>query len=108
MNARTVVLSIVAADFAALTAWAIWSQGLVEIFAWVASTPGGILLGVDLLIALSLVTVWMVLDARDRGVNAVPYVLVTLGTGSLGPLLYLVRREWDGQPIHGSARLADG
>jgi hypothetical protein len=32
-------------------------------------------------------------DARDRGVSPIPYVLLTLTAGSVGPLLYLIRRD---------------
>jgi hypothetical protein len=31
-------------------------------------------------------------DARANGVAPLPYALVTLGTGSFGLLLYLIRR----------------
>jgi hypothetical protein len=47
---------------------------------------------VDLTIALSLVTVWMVRDARQRGQSVAPFVVLTLLLGSVGPLLYLIRR----------------
>src|SRR5206468_2922881 len=48
---------------------------------------------VDLTIALSLVTLWMWQDARERGIGVVPYVILTLTLGSIGPLCYLIRRE---------------
>jgi hypothetical protein len=35
----------------------------------------------------------MVRDASARGLNAWPFVLVTLVAGSFGPLFYLVVRE---------------
>ena len=35
----------------------------------------------------------MVADARQRGINAWPFVLITLVAGSFGPLFYLVLRE---------------
>ena len=44
-------------------------------------------------IALSLIIAWMWQDARERGVSAMPYVLLTLGFGSVGPLLYLLLRR---------------
>ncbi len=50
------------------------------------------LLFVDLSIALALITVWMYLDARERGASFLPCVLLTLTFGAAGPLLYLIRR----------------
>jgi hypothetical protein len=35
----------------------------------------------------------MVADARTRGLNAWPFVAITLVAGSFGPLFYLVMRE---------------
>ena len=52
----------------------------------------------DLVIALSLIIGWMWQDARKRGVSAIPYVLLTLGFGSVGPLLYLLRRDATREP----------
>ena len=49
----------------------------------------------DLVISISLVSLWMIRDARERGVSVVPYLLVTLTLGSIGPLLYLFRRAGD-------------
>jgi hypothetical protein len=47
---------------------------------------------VDLVIALTLVMVWMGDDAEQRKVSALPYLVITLALGSVGPLLYLIRR----------------
>jgi len=44
----------------------------------------------DLAIALGLIVSWIVADARVKGRNSVPYVLLTLALGSIGPLLYLL------------------
>jgi hypothetical protein len=35
----------------------------------------------------------MVRDARERGLNPWPFVILTVLAGSFGPLLYLVLRE---------------
>jgi hypothetical protein len=31
-------------------------------------------------------------DARQHDISPIPYVVLTLGLGSVGPLLYLIRR----------------
>jgi hypothetical protein len=55
--------------------------------------PWGVVATVDLLTALFVGVVWMWRDARAKGVAALPYALLTLGTGSLGLLLYLIRHD---------------
>ena len=47
---------------------------------------------IDLCIALLLFMIWMVPDARERGIPFFPYVLAILTTGSVGALAYLVHR----------------
>ncbi len=50
---------------------------------------------VDLTIALSLVNLWILLDCRRRGRTwlFVPFLLMTIMLGSMGPLLYLALRK---------------
>jgi uncharacterized membrane protein YfcA len=44
----------------------------------------------DLVIALSLVMVWMWRDAKNTGRNVWPWIIATLVAGSFGPLLYFI------------------
>ena len=87
-------LSIVLADFLALTAWALAEVGLAGLREAVTFSAMTILLSVDLVLALAVAMGWMVADARRRGRAWAPFVLLTLCTGSAGPLLYLIVREW--------------
>ena len=48
---------------------------------------------VDLVIALLLFMTWMVADTKKRGVAFWPWLVLTLFTGSIGPLLYLSLRD---------------
>ena len=92
MNNKQIALAVVLADFAALTAYVVAQFGIVGLFAAAFANWATTLIMVDLTIALSLVMAWMWQDARQQGVSPIPYVLLTLGFGSVGPLLYLVRR----------------
>ena len=47
----------------------------------------------DLVIALSIFLIWMVGDARERGIGYGKYLLLTATFGSAGPLAYLLHRE---------------
>jgi hypothetical protein len=95
MNKKQIALAVVLADFAALTAYVVAQYGVVGLFEQVFANWATTLVAVDLTIALSMVMVWMWQDARARGVSPLPYVALTLGLGSVGPLLYLVRRAGD-------------
>jgi hypothetical protein len=97
MDWKRIAVLFVLADFSTLTAYAVAQHGLVGIFQLAFANTATITLAVDLLIALSLITVWMWQDARDRGVTPIPYLLLTMTLGSVGPLLYLAR--------HGHARV---
>ena len=92
MTTRQIVLSLVLLAFGAETAFIFYQQG----FGWIPelfATPLSIAIFSDLVIALSLICIWMVTDARERGTTAWGYLVLTLLTGSIGPLLYLIRRE---------------
>ena len=93
MNRKQLLLGIVLADFAAFTAYAVWQFGYVGVFQLALSSWATALVFVDLMIALGLVLIWMMGDSRERGLSFVPYALLTLAFGSVGPLLYLIRRE---------------
>ena len=97
MTGKQWILGAVLIDFAALTAYA-FAQAGVSGFAAAAeslfSSPWGLQLACDFLVALGLVSWWMVADARERGVAAWPFLLLTLTLGSIGPLVYLNWREW--------------
>ena len=87
----TVTLVLIA--FALLTGYAVVSasySGLAELFQ--EANLWTIQLMCDLVIALAITLVWMVRDARRRGMSATPYVVLTCLTGSFGPLAYLLRR----------------
>ena len=106
MNAKQIGLSVLLADFLALTAYAVSQYGYLGFFELIGANVATITIFVDLVIALSLIIAWMVRDARARGVSPFPYVLLTLALGSVGPLVYLIRRLATDAPAHPATSMA--
>ena len=79
--------------FGALTAAALWQHGYWGILAPHFQSFGGGQVLADLMIALTLVMAWMWQDARARGRNVWPWLVLTLVAGSFGPLGYLLTRR---------------
>ncbi len=79
--------------FGALSAVALWQHGYWGIIAPHFQSFGGGQVLADLVIALTLVMVWMWHDARAAGRNPWPWIVATLVVGSLSPLLYLLTRK---------------
>ena len=94
MNTRVVLILVVLIAFGALTGYALYDVGVLGILRAASADSGAIQIFVDLVIVCALACVWMFFDGRKRGLNPWPYVVITLFTGSFGPLLYLLRREW--------------
>jgi hypothetical protein len=93
MSGRFIGLLMVIGGFGVLSALALADVGYFGILEPHFKSWGGAQVFVDLVIALTLVLTWLVPDARARGVNPWPFVLLTLVAGSFGPLLYLALRE---------------
>lgn len=93
MNLSKILLAFVLVDFVAFTAWVTATGGPVgEVLALFSVNPWVVQVFVDLVLALSLVCVWIWNDARSRGANPVPWVLATVFIGSIAPLAYLLAR----------------
>ena len=78
--------------FGLLSAAALWNHGYWGIIEPHFRSFGAAQVFADLVIALTLVTIWIWRDARSRGRSPVPWVVATLALGSFGPLLYLLSR----------------
>ena len=93
MTWKTIALWSVLVDFTGMSFYALSQVGVVG---FIESVSGGGIVSwtifADLMIALGLVCLWMIQDAKARGVSAIPYLVATLLLGSVGPLLYLTRR----------------
>jgi hypothetical protein len=79
--------------FGALSAAALAQHGYFGVFALPFQTFGGMQVLADLVIALTLVLVWMWNDAKATGRNVWPWIIATLALGSFGPLVYLLTRK---------------
>ena len=93
MNRNALILAVVLADFVALSVWALSRVGYIGLFQFQLTSPAGMQVLVDLVLSLSLVMLWMFRDAKERGAAFLPFALITLTLGSIGPLLYLLVRE---------------
>ncbi len=70
MNIKQIGIGLVLADFVALTAYAIWQYGYAAFFDLATMNAITVQVSIDLVIALAIVSVWMVGDARARGASA--------------------------------------
>ena len=93
MNIRKALLWIVLIDFALFSSWVMWDVGYLGIWRAGFASWASLQVLIDLVICAGLICVWMVVDARQRGINPWPWVVATLLTGSLAPLVYLIVRE---------------
>jgi len=93
MSGRLILLLVVIVGFGVLSALAVLDVGYFGIIEPHFRSWGGAQVFFDLVILAILACIWMGNDARERGLPAWPFILVTLVLGSFGPLLYLVARE---------------
>jgi hypothetical protein len=90
---RKLVILAVLLGFGAYSVYAMLQVGYFGIWQAGIANVGALQVLIDLIIICALACTWMLVDARDKGLNAWPFVLITLAAGSFGPLLYLLYRE---------------
>lgn len=93
MNTRQMAAVAALIPFLLLTLYAIVEVGYAGIFEHFIIGPAGWQIFADLVIALVMVLIWLYRDARQRGRNPWPWIVGTLFTGSIAPLLYLSLRK---------------
>lgn len=86
---RALLITVFAA-FSVLSAVAVYHHGYWGIVEPAFESFGAAQILADLVIALSLFLVWMWKDAKAAGRSPWPWIVLTLGTGSFGPLIYLI------------------
>lgn len=89
MISRKALAIILLIPFSVLSIYAVMQVGYIGIFDYHLHSPAGWQVFADLVVALILVLSWMIPNAKKRGRNPVPWVVLTLFLGSIGPLLYL-------------------
>jgi len=92
MSVVRVCLAVVLAGFVTLTLRVLTEQSYGEFVETATANAATGLLFLDLIICLSLASVWMVQDARRHAIAAWPFVLLSAAFGAAGPLSYLIRR----------------
>ncbi len=99
MKLKLLLLYFLLIDFALYSGWVMLEYGYFGI--WRAGFTNAATMQVlfDLAIGCLLICSWILVDARQRGVNAWPWVIATLLAGTLAPLLYLIRREHTKQRV---------
>jgi hypothetical protein len=101
MNATKTLSIAILIPFSLLSAFALTRVGYLGIFAHQLSSPAGWQVLADLVIAVVLICLWMVQDARRTGRTVWPYVVTSVFLGSFGVLFYLLlapSREAVAQP----------
>lgn len=94
MSRTKLMAAAVLAAFVSLNVYTLLRGDLAAFLSLLRSgDPWILLLSADLVIALGMVVTWMWDDAKRRSTSALPYTLVTLLTGSIGPLCYLLTRR---------------
>ncbi len=87
------ILLPVLVAFTAATGYATYHHGYVAFVTYALANEATELLFVDLALNLLLIAIWLFLDARSHGAHYLPYLALALLFGSVGPLLYLIRRR---------------
>lgn len=99
MNLKQLGMEVILIAFSVFTLYAVYQHGYIGLFEQALANAATIQVFLDLTIALSLVILWMWQDAQKQDIAPLPYILLTLTLGSIGPLLYLVRRLGKEAPL---------
>src|SRR5262245_6496359 len=108
MTKKQWLLAFVLFGFSVLNVYVMSQYGVGDVVALLTANAVTVLALVDLTISLSLIVVWMWNDAKDRGISALPYAVVTMFLGSIGPLIYLLRTVGERAPAATNAPLVHG
>jgi hypothetical protein len=91
---KKLLLFAVLAGFGLFSTYVLYVHGYVGLWQSGFTNAATLQILLDLVIACSVLIVWMFRDAPQRGLNPWPYAIMTLTGGSVGVLVYLIRREY--------------
>ncbi len=78
--------------FGTFSTWVGVTHGQLGFLTLAAREPWGLQILLDVVISVGLFTMWMMPDAKRKGITAWPYLIACIALGSLGALAYLVHR----------------
>lgn len=92
MNMRQGLIAAVLIAFTAYSLTVVAEVGYLGLWQAGLASPASLQILIDLCIACGLGGLWLIDDARQRGVAAWPWLIAVLTTGSIGLLAYLFMR----------------
>ncbi|BBM81698.1 hypothetical protein [Candidatus Uabimicrobium amorphum] len=90
------LFAILLIGFGAYTGYIVLNDGYWSVFEVAFSSLPAIQLYLDLAISVLLIDIWIIFDVQKSGkswVAAVPFILLSMVFGVIGPLVYLVQRK---------------
>ncbi|MGD9200293.1 MAG: hypothetical protein PVI26_01915 [Chitinispirillia bacterium] len=88
MKFKTILIGLLMLDMAGVTIYAYVTENIFAFTGVLLKSAWGIQVIADILVALFCCAVWIYKDAKKRGLNPIPYFILTLLLGSVGPLTY--------------------
>lgn len=89
---QRIIILLTLVLFGALTAVALWQDGIMGVFSSITRSAGSVQIYVDLVIACVLINVWVWRDAKEHGRNPWGWIIATFVVGTFSPLVYLLVR----------------
>lgn len=96
MNGRVISLALVLLAFVAYSLQVVLEHGLVGAFTAAVANSASVQVVIDLVISVILIAIWVYRDASAKTLSAPLYAALVLCLGSIGTLIYLIRREFAG------------
>ncbi|MFK7974724.1 MAG: hypothetical protein AB8C02_01225 [Halioglobus sp.] len=98
MPSKKTIALLLLVPFVALTIYSVAQVGYIGLFEYHLHSPAGWQVFTDLVLALIIVFMWLIPDARRSGRNPWPWFAATVFLGSISPLLYLVTAKESDAP----------